>query len=148
MNLWRFTRMPMPFTGQSSPLSRMLAKLKTDDAHFRRVVGKIYSGAGKMNAATVTASVEALGKMESRIRINASAQEGLIKQHTAPRAISRLLDTLSQAGFPTSPPAPASQQPTGGDALDQIARLAVIRDSGAIAVTEFESKKAELLKRI
>ena len=49
-----------------------------------------------MNAATVTASVSTATDGHSELRLNANAQEGLIKQHTAPRAISRLLDAYRE----------------------------------------------------
>jgi hypothetical protein len=44
-----------------------------------------------------------------------------------------------------SPAATQTQVPT---VLDQIAQLASLRDSGALTAEEFESKKAELLRRI
>jgi hypothetical protein len=42
-------------------------------------------------------------------------------------------------------PAP---QPSGPDALDQLARLAQLRDAGVVTAEEFEAKKAELLRRL
>jgi hypothetical protein len=44
---------------------------------------------------------------------------------------------------PTNAPSPARQ-----DALEQLRRLGELRDSGVITDSEFEAKKAELLKRI
>lgn len=51
---------------------------------------------------------------------------------------------------PTPAPAPAPA-PTGGDAaaiMEQIKQLGGLRDAGVLTPEEFESKKAELLKRI
>ena len=73
-----------------------VGRIKTEEPSFRRVVGKIYSGGAGMNAATVTVSVSGDAVGGSELRINANAEEGLIKQHTAPRAISRLLDAYKQ----------------------------------------------------
>ena len=81
-----------------------VGKPKTKDEHFRRVVGRIGSGAGNLNSATVSISVEIVEAEQSRLRIEASAQEGLVKQHTAPKAISRLLAELARSELPTSPP--------------------------------------------
>ena len=59
----------------------VVGKVKTANDRFRRVVGRIFSGTGRMNPATVTASVQPLGDAECRVEIHANAQEGLIKQH-------------------------------------------------------------------
>jgi Short C-terminal domain len=75
-----------------------VGKMKTEDPSFRRLVGRIYSGAAGMNSATVTVSVSANPQGGSDLHVNASAQEGLIKQHTAPRAVSRLLEAFKQIG--------------------------------------------------
>jgi hypothetical protein len=81
-----------------------VGKIKTEDSAFRRVVGRIFSGTGRMNPATVTVTVRPVSATESHIDIQASAQEGLVKQHTAPRAISRLLESLGSANLPMTPP--------------------------------------------
>ncbi len=48
-----------------------------------------------------------------------------------------------------APPRPAPEAPPArGDVLDQIKRLAKLRDAGVLSEAEFESKKAELLRRI
>jgi hypothetical protein len=128
---------------------RQVGSVKSEDARFRRVVGKIKSGAAGMNAATVTVSVDMIGPLESRIKINASAQEGMVKQHTAPRAVARLLAAVPPNELPTSPP-PATTPPLGGggDPLGQLERLAALRDSGVITDADYEAKKADLLGRI
>jgi uncharacterized membrane protein YdbT with pleckstrin-like domain len=71
------------------------------------------------------------------------------------------LDTAGTATAPTtaSPVAPATEAappvaavapaaPTSDDQLQTLARLAELRDSGAITPEEFEAKKTELLSRI
>jgi hypothetical protein len=73
-----------------------VGKLKTEDPSFRRLVGRIYSGTAGMNAATVTVSVSANAAGGADLHVNANAQEGLIKQHTAPRAVSKLLDAFKE----------------------------------------------------
>ena len=48
-----------------------------------------------------------------------------------------------------APPRPAPEAPPArGDVLDQIKRLAELRDAGALSEAEFEAKKAELLRRL
>ena len=47
-----------------------------------------------------------------------------------------------------TPPAPVPAAPTGDDQLQTLARLAELRDSGAITPEEYEAKKTELLSRI
>jgi len=48
-----------------------------------------------------------------------------------------------------APPRPAPEAvPARGDVLDQIKRLAELRDTGVLSEAEFEAKKAELLRRI
>jgi hypothetical protein len=129
-----------------------VGKPKTEDPQFRRIVGKIYSGAGKMNAATVTVSVDAVGADGSRIKINASAQEGLIKQHTAPRAVSRLLDALTQQGLSSMPSvsasptsATSSRRDADTSVADELTKMVVLRDAGVLTDAEFATQKAKLL---
>jgi uncharacterized membrane protein YdbT with pleckstrin-like domain len=58
----------------------------------------------------------------------------------------------SAAAAATASPAPApvaaAPAPAPPDAVDTLARLAALRDSGAITTEEFEAKKAEILARI
>ena len=42
----------------------------------------------------------------------------------------------------------SGSQNTSGDVLDQVQRLALLRDSGVLTEAEFEEKKAELLRRL
>ncbi len=42
----------------------------------------------------------------------------------------------------------SGSQNTSGDVLDQVQRLAMLRDSGVLTEAEFEEKKAELLRRL
>ncbi len=53
---------------------------------------------------------------------------------------------VAEAAPPVAPVAPAA--PTNDDQLQTLARLAELRDSGAITPEEFEAKKTELLSRI
>lgn len=59
--------------------------------------------------------------------------------------------TPQPAPAPTPAPAPAPAATGGGDAtaiMEQIKQLGGLRDAGVLTPEEFESKKAELLKRI
>jgi hypothetical protein len=47
-----------------------------------------------------------------------------------------------------SPPAPAAVAPSGGDAIEKIARLAELRDKGALTEDEFNREKAKLLAEL
>ena len=53
---------------------------------------------------------------------------------------------LAKRDKPTAAAAPAASQPP--DALDQLKRLAELRDSGILNEDEFNAKKAELLQKL
>jgi len=72
-----------------------VGKVQASELVFRRVSGRIFSGTGRMNPANVTVSVEAEGATDSKLRIASTAQEGLIPQNTAARAVSRLLASIA-----------------------------------------------------
>jgi hypothetical protein len=62
-------------------------------------------------------------------------------------------EAAAPAAIEEAPPAPppppvAPPAPTSDEQLQTLARLAELRDSGAITPEEFEAKKAELLSRI
>jgi hypothetical protein len=72
-----------------------------------------------------------------------------------PNAVDLGVRTVPIAPPPLPPPpSPTAARPAAstaaprGDALDQIKRLAELRDIGAISDEEFEAKKAELLRRL
>ena len=56
--------------------------------------------------------------------------------------------SVPEAGAPVQPQSPASTISSAADAADLLARLADLRDRGAITPAEFELKKAELLARM
>jgi hypothetical protein len=64
---------------------------------LRAVVG---SGTLGMNPAVVDLSVEPVAESLARVTIRATAKEGLIKQHTAEKAIKRVIDAT---GWITGP---------------------------------------------
>jgi hypothetical protein len=64
---------------------------------LRAVVG---SGALGMNPAVVDLSVEPVTESLAKVTIRATAKEGLIKQHTAEKAIKRVIDAT---GWITGP---------------------------------------------
>jgi len=56
--------------------------------------------------------------------------------------------TAAPAAEPVAAAAPPAGAPSASDVTDSIARLAELRDSGAITAQEYEAKKAELLAKI
>lgn len=57
--------------------------------------------------------------------------------------------TVSQLTVATNVSAPvAANRVTSTDALEQIRKLGELRDAGLVTDEEFESKKAELLRRV
>ena len=60
---------------------------------------------------------------------------------------SAIMSLVIAAGHPPSPtpPAPTAPEP---DVADQIRKLAELRDAGIVSEEEFQTKKAELLKRM
>lgn len=66
------------------------------------------------------------------------------------RALKAANDHLSEAAAVVSDDESADSEPpsTTADPIDQIARLAELRDSGAVTSEEFEAKKAALLGRL
>jgi hypothetical protein len=74
-------------------------KARTDASW--RVTGRVEGRS--LSAATVTVSVSALPGGRCRLDINSSAQRLLTQQHTATRAIARLLDALAANGVSVRP---------------------------------------------
>ncbi|MFZ0666140.1 MAG: hypothetical protein WAM97_10320 [Acidimicrobiales bacterium] len=71
-----------------------VGKVKSIQEKFGRVVGSVGSGTLNMNKATVTVIVEQIDNSRSKVSFKASAQEGLIQQNTAAKAVTRILDAL------------------------------------------------------
>lgn len=59
-----------------------------DEPVLRAVVG---AGTLGLNPAVIELSVEAISEAEAKITVRATAKEGLIKQHTAEKALQRVL---------------------------------------------------------
>jgi hypothetical protein len=64
------------------------------------------------------------------------------------RHIADAVRATTPAAVAAPAAAPSASGPSTGDVTDSIARLAELRDSGAITTEEYEAKKAELLARI
>ena len=62
--------------------------------------------------------------------------------------IAQLIEKAKQVGATTSPSQPAPVRAVELDPLDQIKRLAELRDSGALTEIEFTERKAALLGRM
>lgn len=60
-----------------------------------QLTGAVDSGFLNMNPAIVTMTLTTDGTGESRVHLHAEAQEGLINQHTARKAVERLVTQLS-----------------------------------------------------
>ena len=71
-----------------------IGKVQSVQEKFGRVVGSVGSGALNMNKADVTIQVEPDGETKSTIKFTATAQEGLISQNTAAKAITRILEAM------------------------------------------------------
>ena len=59
-----------------------------------RIVGRVGSGVLNMNSADITIKVTEESPESTKVKIQATAQEGLIQQNTAGLAISRILEAL------------------------------------------------------
>jgi hypothetical protein len=89
--------MPMPF-GDAFPAVlagfKKVGRIQSVQEKFGRIVGSIGSGMFNMNKADVTVQVQPEGESQSKVVFTATAQEGLISQNTAAKAISRLLEAI------------------------------------------------------
>lgn len=80
-------------------IERILAVLEEHSADLERpspllVRALVGSGALNLNSAEVEIRVESVGESRSRIVLEASAEEGLIKQRTAEKAVTRIVAEL------------------------------------------------------
>ena len=71
-----------------------VGKVQSSQAKFLRITGKVRSGHGNMNKATVTVLVSPVTEDSALVSFKASAQEGLVQQNTAAKAVSRILDSM------------------------------------------------------
>lgn len=88
---------PMPFPvafAQAVTAFQKIGKVQSIQEKYGRIVGSVGSGAFNMNRADVTIQVEQDGEGKARIKFKATAQEGLISQNTAAKAITRILDAM------------------------------------------------------
>ena len=87
--------MPFPdaFTEVVTAFQKV-GKVQSIQEKCGRIVGSVGSGVFNMNKADVTVQVEAGGESKSQITFKATAQEGLISQNTAAKAITRILDAM------------------------------------------------------
>jgi hypothetical protein len=69
-------------------------------------------------------------------------------RHIAAAVTSAAQAPAATAQTPPAPSTPAVSAPGADEVTNSIARLAELRDSGAITPEEYEAKKAELLSRI
>lgn len=84
---------------------RKVGKVRQADESLGRISGTVGSGIWNMNPSDVTVSVEPVTAERTRIRFVAVAQEGLVFQDTANKAISRILDApvMETGGEPGAP---------------------------------------------
>ncbi len=91
---------------------------------------------------------KALSEFMRHLQSGAPAGGGFAPQPAQPAPQHQFTPQPQPAPAPAPTPAPA---PSGGDAaaiMEQIKQLGGLRDAGVLTPEEFESKKAELLKRI
>ncbi len=72
----------------------VIGKIKSQQNAFFRIEGKIGSGFGNMNLASVTVQVKRISDTSCTLVLDAIAKEGVINQNTAPKAVSRLLEAI------------------------------------------------------
>lgn len=71
-----------------------IGKVQSMQEKFGRIVGAIGSGTLNMNKADITIQVEPDGPARAKIKFAATAQEGLISQNTAAKAITRIIEAM------------------------------------------------------
>jgi hypothetical protein len=116
---------------------------------FARIAGRVRGGTMNMNPAEITISVEPVDPGQSRVTFHAIAQEGLIPQGTASKAITRVLDGIPQASPRSSErldaPAPPSTAAAGASTAVEIEHLSRLHAQGALTDAEFSAAKRKLL---
>ena len=65
-----------------------------------------------------------------------------------PPALERAASSPSISSTIPTPGVSDAEALAGADPLEQIRKLAELRDAGVVSETEFEAKKAELLRRV
>jgi len=88
---------PMPFAEAIQSVVdafQRVGRVQSVQEKFGRVVGSVGSGVMNMNKADLTIRVEPDGESKSRLTFTATAQEGLMAQNTAAKAITRVLDAM------------------------------------------------------
>ena len=110
---------------------------------------------GRMGYGDITLLTQSGGAGQDRflcITRPLAFRDAVMNQKVADRRDGGAAPTTSArpvAGVPAAPAAPASPPAmTSAEAADTIARLADLRDKGAITPEEFEAKKADLLARM
>jgi hypothetical protein len=120
-----------------------LATIRADQnaAHGARTLGLVL---GSCFFALAVVSVVVSMRKRFKAKTGQAGRPGLAASLAGPGAAA-----LSRPAF--QPPAPQPPRPAGGsglDPLDQIARLAQLRDGGALTEEEFERQKAKLLAQM
>jgi hypothetical protein len=90
------------------------------------------------------------GMMFGKLIIFASGNKATIDQVAPKEHAVHLAETLrhrlNEPASPAESPPPVA--PSAPDVMDQLKRLGELRDAGVLTPEEFESKKAELLRRL
>jgi hypothetical protein len=118
-------------------------------------VGKIVAGAvlpgfmGKVAGAALDATVKSASRPPRTVRVDWSdGKESLIR--LPEQLFTHLTVVLKdrRAAAPLTPDPAAAQPAPQFDVAQQIAKLALLRDQGALTEDEFANKKGELLARL
>jgi exosome complex RNA-binding protein Rrp42 (RNase PH superfamily) len=81
------------FAASTAALAKV-GKVQSSQKKFGRIVGKVRSGHMNMNRADITIRVEEIDGGGAKLIFDATAQEGLVSQNTAAKAITRVLDSI------------------------------------------------------
>ena len=120
-------------------------------------VGKVVAGAvlpgimGKMAGAALDATIGSTARPPRTIRVDwTDGKQSLIRLPEKLFTHLTLVLKDRQAAAPVAPQTDPAAAPPGPqpDIAEQIGKLALLRDQGALTEEEFASKKAELLARL
>src|SRR5262249_45828472 len=111
---------------------------------FGLVFGGVFAAIGIIPAVAI--AVGKLGKMRSR---DDPKRDAILGTYAASAATAPPVTTPPiRAVTPATAARTAAAPPLGGDAIEKIARLAELRDKGALTEDEFNREKAKLLAEL
>ena len=128
---------------------RSSATLLTSVSDVKLNVGFIGKALGYGDLVIFTASGEAGADRFRTISHADEFRNAIMTQKVQAESTLRPAAAATQAPAPVQPPSPPpAAGPSSADAAETLARLADLRDRGAITAEEYETKKAEILARM